>query len=887
MASNIPVIVQGNSFSLAIPLQIYYINGDQMDLQDYTPDPTDEVSVQLKGSRRNYTYTPTIDGNIANIGLTGNELADNYSVVVSVVKADGQRLRSFRTDQFFIVESSDDLTQADIIEGLEENVIYLNTSIFVAGADGRGIVSIVKTSTSGLVDTYTITYTDNTTSTFNVTNGAQGEAGSSIASIAKTGTSGLVDTYTITLTDGSTTTFEVTNGMNGVDLGLANIVNDLTTGGATNVLSAEMGKVLGTPTITTQEVITDVPLTMHTESNTNGYYNTTISGTWVSDNTRRGSEKIDVSEGEKYLVTTKIGGSTAIAYLGQWNGTTWVGVATGFTGGSGDAVNKEYIVPSGVTKIAICSYNTTAPTLKKVSTVYVPTFYNKEQVDAKIANNKTYGVKWSTTDFDDLGTRVFDAVGKTATIGVGSTNGSSDFDSIYPWSEMKRCNIKINSNGAKIVTFEGETGFALDGTNGDVFVRIPKFKTNHYVDNGYEYLVIGEGYTHPAFVEDGVELDEIFIGAFEASKVGSALYSKAGDLPANNMTGAEFLTAAQARGTNYSLYDMRCVDALWRLMAVEYGCRNSNRILGYGYADYVQPVATSPTCVVTQASTSTNTVVGRTVSSASNAVIFQTCFAAGNVITICDTTQQNIIAQRKITAVSAVNGQALSVTFDGEPIDVTTSMFFGNGGIYTNYCESITSINASYALSWHTGRANRPVVAGSGMDISAINPCRYRWVENPVGNLWHALPDITFVDRQMYVCTSMKDYEFLKHTAPYYPVGAVLPLQNSNGNKLDVNTSANPNYWVTTLFNDIFSKGNNFGKTFDTTHDGSITSKKGFGGYYYLYNGIVYINNGGGFDHLWRCNMLTNRAWTSATNKWYLCGARLMYKNIDILAEAE
>lgn len=244
MASNIPVIVQGNSFSLAIPLQIYYINGDQMDLQDYTPDPTDEVSVQLKGSRRNYTYTPTIDDNIANIGLTGNELADNYSVVVSVVKADGQRLRSFRTDQFFIVESSDDLTPADIIEGLEENVIYLNTSIFVAGADGRGIVSVVKTSTSGLVDTYTITYTDNTTSTFDVTNGAQGAQGVGITSIAKTSTSGLVDTYTITLSNGSTSTFDVTNGMNGVDLGLANIVNDLTTGGATNVLSAEMGKVL-------------------------------------------------------------------------------------------------------------------------------------------------------------------------------------------------------------------------------------------------------------------------------------------------------------------------------------------------------------------------------------------------------------------------------------------------------------------------------------------------------------------------------------------------------------------------------------------------------------------------------------------------------------------
>ena len=247
MASNIPVIVQGNSFSLAIPLQIYYINGDQMDLQDYTPDPTDEVSVQLKGSRRNYTYTPTIDGNVANIDLSGNELADNYSVVVSIVKANGQRLRSFRTDQFFIVESSDDLTTDDIIQGLEENVIYLNSSIFVAGEDGRGIASIVKTSTSGLVDTYTIYYSDNTTSTFNVTNGAAGQQGADgvgITSIEKTATAGLVDTYTITMSNGTTTTFDVTNGRDGYDMGLAAIINDLTTGGATDALSAEMGKKL-------------------------------------------------------------------------------------------------------------------------------------------------------------------------------------------------------------------------------------------------------------------------------------------------------------------------------------------------------------------------------------------------------------------------------------------------------------------------------------------------------------------------------------------------------------------------------------------------------------------------------------------------------------------
>ena len=86
------------------------------------------------------------------------------------------------------------------------------------GDTGNGIASITKTGTAGLVDTYTVTYTDGTTTTFTVTNGAKGDkgdtgaTGNGIASITKTGTSGNVDTYTITYTNGQTTTFTVTNG---------------------------------------------------------------------------------------------------------------------------------------------------------------------------------------------------------------------------------------------------------------------------------------------------------------------------------------------------------------------------------------------------------------------------------------------------------------------------------------------------------------------------------------------------------------------------------------------------------------------------------------------------------------------------------------------------
>ena len=127
------------------------------------------------------------------------------------------------------------------------------------GEQGVSIVSIEKTGTEGLVDTYTITYSDGHTSTFLVTNGEKGEQGIqgvpgadghtpiitigengnwfvdgadsgiraqgpkgergddgiSVVSITKTGSEGLTDTYTITYSDGHTSTFVVTNGEKG------------------------------------------------------------------------------------------------------------------------------------------------------------------------------------------------------------------------------------------------------------------------------------------------------------------------------------------------------------------------------------------------------------------------------------------------------------------------------------------------------------------------------------------------------------------------------------------------------------------------------------------------------------------------------------------------
>ena len=101
------------------------------------------------------------------------------------------------------------------------------------GEKGSNIATITKTATSGLTDTYTITLTDGSTTTFDVTNG------SSIDHVTKTSTVGSVDTYTIYLTDGTVGgTFEVNNAVATIDQNFsATSTNPLMNKTLTNIIA--------------------------------------------------------------------------------------------------------------------------------------------------------------------------------------------------------------------------------------------------------------------------------------------------------------------------------------------------------------------------------------------------------------------------------------------------------------------------------------------------------------------------------------------------------------------------------------------------------------------------------------------------------------------------
>ena len=99
----------------------------------------------------------------------------------------------------------------------------------IKGDTGNGIENVTTKKENGIT-TVTITFTDTTKDPviFTIADGAKGEKGEQgvgIAKIEKTSSEGNIDTYTITFTNDKTFTFTVTNGKDGKD-GLTPYIGD-------------------------------------------------------------------------------------------------------------------------------------------------------------------------------------------------------------------------------------------------------------------------------------------------------------------------------------------------------------------------------------------------------------------------------------------------------------------------------------------------------------------------------------------------------------------------------------------------------------------------------------------------------------------------------------
>lgn len=127
---------------------------------------------------------------------------------------------------------------------------------------------------------------------------------------------------------------------------------------------------------------------------------------------------------------------------------------------------------------------------------------------------------------------------------------TAHFDNHPIWGGMRRVN--LDENG-KVVGIQGETGFALDGSNSRVVVQVPKFyvKTEQPETNIYRWWaspIARAGFVvHPWFVQGGgQERDYAYIGAYEAD-----LYHDGTNLTLHSRTGKQPMTGGVIFAVNF------------------------------------------------------------------------------------------------------------------------------------------------------------------------------------------------------------------------------------------------------------------------------------------------------------------------------------------------
>lgn len=232
-----------------------------------------------------------------------------------------------------------------------------------------------------------------------------------------------------------------------------------------------------------------------------------------------------------------------------------------------------------------------------------------QQVSATPQAFKEYGIRW--TKSTDTIERLGDAVGKTAI-----TGGQNDFNSIMPWSGIKRCNL---SDSGIVNAYYGSPAYKVDGSNGQVMVEIPKYwyKVVNASDDVIEFWICDgakSGYeVHPAFFRDrqhlcddnsgnATEVSYRYIGAYEATEYTGSVYrggngygknsptynssyklsSVSGYYPIGNRSMSEFRTLAKNRGNGWGQQDYYLTYAIQLLYLIEYAHFNSQEKIGNG-----------------------------------------------------------------------------------------------------------------------------------------------------------------------------------------------------------------------------------------------------------------------------------------------------------------
>lgn len=219
----------------------------------------------------------------------------------------------------------------------------------------------------------------------------------------------------------------------------------------------------------------------------------------------------------------------------------------------------------------------------------------KTYTDAEVAALETaigshlYGIRWDKTNSQCV--RFGDAEFITTTITNFAHRGSvtvayfNPFDSRYPWSGRRLCNVNRAAYAAlpagspitdAVTAWEGEPGFALDGSGDMDAVYTPGFWAKQWEDSTYVYIAVSD------VARTGYQYFEPTIGGryFGSLDGNGKITSIANGMPLRNTRMDTVHANAQAQGMTLDDIFTWCADTI--LMAVEYATLNTQTAVGAG-----------------------------------------------------------------------------------------------------------------------------------------------------------------------------------------------------------------------------------------------------------------------------------------------------------------
>ena len=365
-------------------------------------------------------------------------------------------------------------------------------------------------------------------------------------------------------------------------------------------------------------------------------------------------------------------------------------------------------------------------------------------------------------------TRLYDAVGMTATPSTDATSGSSDFDNFAPFNRRKCVGYWTAGTGKAVFhvqAYEGDADYAEDGSMGDyVAVEVEPF---YYYDKdgvmavstypwpGYEIHPVCKDY-------DGNVRAKTYIPVYALAQDANG---KAVSLPGyQNQRGGyndlrTYATTYNATGiANFAMIEPAAVwHYEWLLMTIEFATTNPQNII-YGAAsmrysdDKIVAVPGANKIVV--GSAGSNFVIGQT-------IIIHNTYNTSVAVSLYN----RITNIQKCDADGTVNpsGSYYLFTYDGT--DRSSGITVNTTAVASRpWCTGATAGFAPgvNAVKGHTGS---PVNNTNGK-----YPMRYRWRENVYGNQNMTtldLADLRVADGESFHL----DWYFLADPRKYIPFG--------------------------------------------------------------------------------------------------------------------